>query len=101
MNRDKLTLEIIDLTSGMKRLNTAEAIKAIEALRILFETLKADVAALQAAQEKNERKAAEAILCKIKWGLNYTGTPRLEQACELLYDAVKHTDDLRKISLLF
>ena len=42
-----------------------------------------------------------AVLCKITGGLNYTGTPRLGQACELLYEAVKRTHDLRKISLLF
>lgn len=101
MNRDKFTLEIIDLTLGMKRLNTTEKINAIEALTILFETLKTDVATLQAAEEKNEWKAAEAVLCRIDSGLNYSGTPRLEQACELLYDMVKRTHDLRKLSFLF
>ena len=101
MNRDEPTLEIIDLTLCMKRLNTTEEITAIEALTILFETLKTDAAAVQVAQEKNERVAAEAVLCKIAGGLNYAGTPRLEQACDLLYAAVKRTHDLRKISLLF
>ena len=101
MNTSHHIGKIIDLPLGMERLHTTQEGVVLETLRILFETLKADLATLQEAEKKGDRAAAEAILCKIEWGLDYTGTPRLEQACDLLYDAVKRAKDLSKIGLLF
>ena len=60
MNTGHRTGKIIDLALGMERLNTTQEGSALEALRILFEMLKTDIATLQAAEEKNDIKAAYA-----------------------------------------
>jgi hypothetical protein len=101
MNTGHPTGKIIDLALGMERLNTTQEGSALEALRILFEMLKPDIAALQAAEEKNDIKAAYALLIRTQCGLKYSGTPRLEQACNLLCDAVKRAKDLKKVEPLF
>jgi hypothetical protein len=101
MNSSHRTGKVIDLALGMERLHTTQEGSALEALRILFEVLKTDIAALQAAEENNDIKAAYALLIRTQCGLKYSGTPRLEQACNLLCDAVKRTEYLKQIGLLF
>jgi hypothetical protein len=90
----------IDLVSGMRRLRTTDKSKAIEALRLLCETLKKDMLILHAAQQKNDTKAALEILNTLQWGLRFTGTPRLETACRILYEKLKCAQDLSKLFAL-
>lgn len=94
------TSKIIDLALGMKRLHTTEESKAIEALRILCETLKKDMLILHDAQQKNNLEAARVILMTIQHGLRFSGTPRLETACKMLYEKVKCAQDLSKLFAL-
>lgn len=86
----------IDLASGIQRLHTTDESQAIEALRLLSETLKKDLLILQEAQQKNDIKAALEILTTLQWGLRFTGTPRLETACKMLYEKLKCALDLGK-----
>jgi cobalamin biosynthesis protein CbiD len=90
----------IDLAAGMRRLHTTEESKAIEALRLLCETLKKDMLILHAAQQKNDTTAALEILNTLQWGLRFTGTPRLETACKMLYEKLKCAQDLSKLFAL-
>ena len=86
----------IDLASGMQRLHTTDESQAIEALRLLCETLKKDLLILHAAQQKNDTTAALEILTTLQWGLRFTGASRLEAACTMLYEKVKCAQDLSK-----
>ena len=90
----------IDLASGTQRLHTTDESQAIEALRLLCETLKKDMLILHAAQQKNDTKAALEILTTLQWGLRFTGTPRLETACKMLYEKIKCAQDLSKLFAL-
>lgn len=86
----------IDLASGMRRLHTTDESQAIEALRLLCETLEKDLFILHAAQQQNDTKAAIEILTTLQWGLRFAGVPRLETACKMLYEKLKCTQDLGK-----
>lgn len=94
-------LAVIDLALGMQRISVQEEGPAIKALGILYETLQKDIPALQAAEQDNDSEKAREILHKIRGGLYYSGTPRLEESFRVLHDEVKRTSDLRKIDLLF
>ena len=65
---------------------------SIQAIAILvnpkfgfYETLQEDIPTLKKAQENNDIGEAREILHKIRGGLCYSGTPRLEEAFKLLY----------------
>ena len=60
-----------------------------------------DIPALQEAEKNNDIGGAREVLHKIRGGLYYSGTPRLEKAFAVLHDEVKRTPDLRKIDYLF
>ncbi len=93
---------VIDLALGMKRTAAMTENQAIEVLGILWETLQVDIPLLRLAEENNDIEAANALLLKIRGGLCYTGAPRLEAACEALYNEAKSgIKDLRKIHGLF
>jgi PAS domain S-box-containing protein len=94
-------LPVIDLALGMQRISVQEEGPAIEALGILYKTLQEDIPALQEAEQNNDVEKAREILHKIRGGLYYSGTPRLEESFRMLHDEVKHTLDLRTIDLLF
>jgi CheY-like chemotaxis protein/two-component sensor histidine kinase len=94
-------LAVIDLALGMQRISVQEEGPAIEALGILYKTLQEDIPALQEAEQDNDIQKAREILHKIRGGLYYSGTPRLEESFRVLHDEVKHTSDLRQIDLLF
>lgn len=94
-------LEVIDLALGMQRISVQDEAPAIEALSILFQTLQVDIPALQEAEKNNDIEKAREILHKIRGGLYYSGTPRLEESFKALHEEVKLADDLRKIDLLF
>jgi HPt (histidine-containing phosphotransfer) domain-containing protein len=86
---------------GMQRISVQEEGPAIEALGILYKTLQEDIPALQEAEQDNDIEKAREILHKIRGGLYYSGTPRLEGSFRVLHDEVKRASDLRKIDLLF
>lgn len=86
----------IDLALGVRRLQATDESKAIEILGALFKALKKDMLMLHAAQQENDTRAALEILSKLVWGLRFTGTPRLETACKMLYEKLKCTQDLWK-----
>jgi two-component system aerobic respiration control sensor histidine kinase ArcB len=92
---------IIDLALGMQRIRAKTEGNAIEALGILYETLQEDIPNLKAAEKKNDIAAAREVLHKIRGGLYYTGTPRLEAAFKELHDEVKRVHELSKIDFLF
>ncbi|MCD6045013.1 MAG: Histidine kinase [Gammaproteobacteria bacterium] len=93
---------VIDLALGRQRIAANNEEQAIEALGVLWETLQIDIPLLQLAAENNDLAGANAILLKIRGGLYYTGTPRLEEACEVLHTEVgRGVKDLRKIHSLF
>lgn len=93
---------IIDLALGMQRLGSKLEGNAIEALGILYETLqKEDLPALKEAQKNNDIAGAREVLHKIRGGLYYTGTPRLEMAFKELHDEVKCVHELSEIDFLF
>ncbi len=93
---------VIDLALGMQRIAVNSEESAIEALGILWETLQEDISLLQKAQENNDIEGVNVLLLKIRGSLCYTGTPRLEAACEALYNEAKSgLKDLRKIHGLF
>ena len=94
-------LAVIDLALGMQRIAAKSEGDAIEALGILFETLQEDIPVLQEAEKNNDIGGAREVLHKIRGGLCYSGTPRLEKAFAVLHDEVKRTPELRKIDYLF
>ena len=93
-------LAVIDIPLGMQRIRANED-GAIEALRILLKTLQEDIPMLQEAEKNNNIKGAREVLHKIRGGLCYSGTPRLEKAFAVLHDEVKRTSELSKIDYLF
>ena len=92
---------IIDLALGMQRIGAKTEGNAIEALGILYETLQEDIPMLQKAEKNNDIAGAREVLHKIRGGLFYSGTPRLEEAFMVLHAEVKLTRDLTKIDILF
>ena len=92
---------IIDLALGMQRIGAKTEGNAIEALGILYETLQEDIPMLQEAEKNNDIAGAREVLHKIRGGLFYSGTPRLEEAFMVLHAEVKLTPDLTKIDILF
>lgn len=92
---------VIDLALGMHRIGAADEEAAIEALTILLATLHEDIPLLQAAEKNNDIEKVREILHKIRGGLYYSGTPRLEETFRVLHDEVKRNSDLRKIDLFF
>lgn len=94
-------LAIIDLALGMQRIGATTESNAIEALGILHKTLQEDIPILKEAQKNNDIVSAREILHKIRGGLYYSGTPRLEEAFQTLHAEVKLTPDLAKIESLF
>ena len=94
-------LVVIDLALGMQRIGAKTEGAAIEALGILYETLQEDIPALQKAQKNNDIAGAREVLHKIRGGLFYSGTPRLEESFKKLHEEVKLTPDLNKIDYLF
>lgn len=94
-------LSVIDLALGMQRIAVNHEEPAIESLCILAETLPEDIARLQLAQKNNDIETTRALLLKIRGGLYYSGTPRLEAACEALHTEVQHSPDLTRLKPLF
>ncbi len=94
-------ISVIDLALGMQRIGTKTEDDAIEALGILYETLQEDIPVLRKAQKNNDIEEAREVLHKIRGGLCYSGTPRLEEAFKLLHVEVKRTLELNKIKELF
>jgi PAS domain S-box-containing protein len=92
---------VIDLALGMQRIGAKTESAAIEALSILYETLQEDIPALKEAEKNNDIEGAREVLHKIRGGLCYSGTPRLEEAIKLLHADVKCTPELSKIGDLF
>jgi two-component system aerobic respiration control sensor histidine kinase ArcB len=92
---------VIDLALGMQRIGAKTESAAIEALSILYETLQEDMPALKEAEKNNDIEGAREVLHKIRGGLCYSGTPRLEEAIKLLHTDVKCTPELSKIGDLF
>lgn len=92
---------VIDLALGMQRIGAKTEGNAIEALGILYETLQEDIPMLQEAEKNNDIAGAREVLHKIRGGLFYSGTPRLEEAFMVLHAEVKLTPDLTKIDMLF
>jgi len=90
----------IDLASGMRRLYTTDESKAIEALRLLCETLEKDLLILHAAQQQNDTTAAIEILTTLQWALRFAGAPRLETACKMLHEKLKCAQDLSRLFAL-
>ncbi|MCD6045941.1 MAG: putative sensory histidine-kinase / response regulator [Gammaproteobacteria bacterium] len=78
-------LPVIDLALGMKRTASVNESGIIELLGILWESLQVDIPILKQAEENNDLLGVNAILLKISGGLSYSGTPRLEAACDVLY----------------
>ena len=66
----------------------------MEALRILCDTLKKDLSALEEAEQKNDLEAAFVVLINMQRGLEFSGTPRLEAACNQLSEKLKCAQDL-------
>jgi two-component system aerobic respiration control sensor histidine kinase ArcB len=94
-------LAVIDLALGMQRIGASDEEGAIQALGILLDTLHEDIPQLQEAEKNNDIEKAREVLHKIRGGLYYSGTPRLEESFKVLHDEVKRTPDLRTIDLLF
>ena len=98
---DEDGLVIIDLALGMQRIGANTEDAAIETLGILYETLQEDMIALKEAEKSNDVEKTRGILHKIRGGLFYSGTPRLEGALRTLHDEVKRTSDFKRINHLF
>lgn len=90
-------LAVIDIELTMERLRTKDLEKAAFALKLLSGSLKEDMPTLQQAQELNDIMGVREVLHKIRGGLCYSGTPRLEKAIIDLHTAVKLVDDLKKV----
>lgn len=101
MNTKHRPGKIIDLALGMQRIGANTEEEAMNAMSVLYKTLQVDIPALRKAQENNDILETRDILHKVKGGLCYSGTPRLEEAIKLLHADVKRTSDLSKISDLF
>lgn len=94
-------LAVIDLALGMQRISAPDEQTVLEALKILLATLREDIPLLQQAEKKNDIEKTREILHKIRGGLYYSGTPRLEETFRVLHDEVKRNSDLKKIDRLF
>lgn len=94
-------LAVIDIALGMQRIGSQTEGNAIEALGLLYETFQEDIPRLKEAQKNNDIEEARDVLHKIRGGLYYTGTPRLEEAFKLLHAEVKRTPELSKIKDMF
>ena len=93
-------LPVIDLVLAMKRIGVTKQ-KAIALLKMLAETIDEDFDNLKEAQERHDIPAIRDVLHKVRGGFCYTGVPLLEKTCTELHDAVKATEDLKKIANLF
>lgn len=93
-------LAVIDMALVMERIRASESV-AIKALGILYETLQEDIKALKEAQEVNDIKRVQQIVDKIRGGLCYSGTPRLEEVFKLLDTEMKRTPQLKNITDMF
>ncbi|MCD6044864.1 MAG: putative Histidine kinase [Gammaproteobacteria bacterium] len=94
-------LPVIDLALGMQRIGARKEETVLEALGILLHTLDEDIPLLQEAEKENNIEKVREILHKIRGGLYYSGTPRLEESFKILHEEVRRSSDLRKIDLLF
>ncbi len=94
-------LPAIDLDLGMQRLGEQNPSKAIKALEILTFALGEDIPPLKKAEREKDIKAVRFILHKLRGGLYYTGTPRLENAVQILHDAVQLEQNLAKLAEQF
>jgi PAS domain S-box-containing protein len=95
-------LPVIDLALGMQRIAVHSEESAIEALDILWGTLQDDILLLRLAEENSDIEAINALLLKMRGALCYTGTPRLQAACEALFGKVgNNSQDVRKMQALF
>lgn len=92
---------VIDLALGMQRIGAKSENDAVEALKILHQTLQEDIPTLKEAQKSKDMDKAQEILHKIRGGLCYSGTPRLEEACKLLQSEMQYTSDFKKTTELF
>lgn len=91
-------LEVIDLELTIKRLHAKNVKGALMGLEILSNSLKEDIPLLQQAEKQNDILGAREVLHKIRGGLYYSGTPRLEKAVAQLHAAVKSVQDLKEIA---
>lgn len=91
-------LEVIDLESTIQRLHARNVKGALVGLGILSNSLKEDILLLQQTQKQNDISGAREVLHKIRSGLYYSGTPRLEKAVVDLHVAVKSVEDLKEIA---
>ena len=91
-------LEVIDLELTIKRLHAKNVKGALMGLEILSNSLKEDIPLLQQAEKQNDILGAREVLHKIRGGLYYSGTPRLEMVVAELHAAVKSVPDLNEIA---
>lgn len=92
---------VIDIALGMQRIGTQTEDKAIKILSLLYQALQEDIPVLKEAQSHNDIEKAREILHKIRGGLCYSGTPRLEEAFKLLHNDMKRVSALSEITELF
>jgi HPt (histidine-containing phosphotransfer) domain-containing protein len=92
------SLAVIDLDLGMKRIAGKIPKKALIAIGMLLDSLTEDWAQLKQAQCSNDTAAAREVLHKIRGGLNYSGTPRLQHYIEALHQTIKADQDLTKVA---
>lgn len=94
-------ISVINIALGMQRIGTKIEDKAIKILSLLYEILQQDILVLKDAESHNDIEKSREILHKIGGGLCYSGTPRLEEAFELLHDDVKRVSELSEIAEMF
>lgn len=99
--REPSELPVIDLALAMTRIGATKPEEAIEIFKILMRTIDEDFGNLKYGQEQKDVAAIRSVLHKVRGGFCYTGVPRLEKTCAELHNAVKATDDIRKITHLF
>ncbi len=92
-----LELPVIDLKLGMQRIGASTPDKAIKALEILTFSLAEEIPRLQAAEREKDIEQVRFILHKLRGGLFYTGTPRLEKIIDELQVSVKILEDLSSL----
>lgn len=91
----------IDLALAMQRIGAKTEDAAIEGLSILLKSLEEDIPVLKKAEKNNDIEGAREVLHKIRGGLCYSGTPRLEEAIKKLHAEVKRTSKLSEIDYHF
>ncbi len=90
-------LPVIDLKLGMQRIGTTTSDQAVKALEILTFSLNEEIPLLKTAECEKDIEKVQFILHKLRGGLFYTGTPRLEKIIDELHVSVKLLEDLSSL----